>query len=385
MKIGIFSKFDMAGGSEFRCVELANGIAHFTDHEPFLLAEKSFPKQLFQHVDKKVNIIDNCFVVPEYFYNLDYLIIVNTDAKEFSTLDYWMGKSARHSFSIDIEKFKRIKMFFIYNFIVSRSRHLYQLVDLGIDVGILTTNRKFFDEITKQDRYEKIRALPRYILTSPIDPTRISTFIRDPKDKICFGMHSKRLGNKWNDDFEKLINDINKRYTKDQIEFRFMGVKGDLRKKIEKIENVICLNEDEESVKDFLSKLDVFLFFPDYKREEPWARVIAEAIVSGCPIIALNKGGTGDQVLMYNNGFLCKKYDDYYKYIIYFMEHKESIIVMSENSIRIFNSTYDRIFIPAILRTFPGFFYQGLTFRYFCTHGFCPVSARNDLADQKSS
>jgi glycosyltransferase involved in cell wall biosynthesis len=335
MKITIFSKFNMAGGSEFRCVELANGINEHTEHQAFLLAEKRMPQKLFDYINKDVMVIENCFSIPEYFYKSDVIIIVNTDSRDFSTLDYWQGKSSSHNDCMDIDQLKDKKMFFLYNFIVSPSRHLNKLKDIGIDVGIFTTNHKFFDEVTKQDRYEYVKTLPRYILTSPIDPNKLNIFERNPKDKICFGMHSKRLGNKWNDEIERLIKDINNRYTNDQVEFRFMGIKKDLKKKIEKIKNVTCLNEDEESVKEFLSKLDVFLFFPDWKREEPWGRVIAEAMVSGCPIIALDKGGTKDQVLKENNGFLCKRYNDYYEHIIYFLEHKEMINIMSKNSIRI--------------------------------------------------
>ncbi len=340
MNIAIFSKFDMAGGSEFRCVELANGINKYTEHTSFLLAEKGMPSKLLKYIDKSVNVIENCFLDLDYFYKMDKIIVVNTDAKDFSTIDYWLGKSTRHSHSIEISKLKDKTIYFLYNFIVSPSRHLYQLEGMGIDVGIFTTNQKFFDEISKQDRYENVRHLPRYILTSPIDPDRLNTFVREPKDKVCFGMHSKRLGNKWNDEFKRLISDINKRYTKDQVEFRFMGVKESLRKEIESIENVTCLKEDEVSVRDFLSDIDVFLFFPEWKREEPWARVIAEAMVSGCPIIALDKGGTKDQVLKDNNGFLCKKYNDYYQSIVKMMEHKDVIPVMSENSIRISKDFY---------------------------------------------
>jgi len=349
-KIAVFSKFDMAGGSEFRCVELANGISRFTENSIVLLSEKKVPEKLLKYIDKEVKIIENCFLMPEYFYDLDYLIIINTDAREFSTLDYWQGKSVRHNFKIDMEKMKKVKIFFLYNFIVSPSRHLNQLKEIGLDVSIITTNHYFFDEITKQDRYDAVKTLPRYILTSPIDPTKLEIFIRDPKDKICFGMHSKRLGNKWNDELEKLINDINARYTKDQVEFRFMGTKKDLEKKIGEIENVTCLNEDEELVKDFLSTIDVFLFFPDWKREEPWGRVIAEAMVSGCPVIALDKGGTKDQVLKSNNGFLCKKYNDYFKYVTYFLEHKEMVSIMSRNSLKISKEFYSEKVIEKLFR-----------------------------------
>jgi glycosyltransferase involved in cell wall biosynthesis len=350
MKITIFSKFNMAGGSEFRCVELCNGISKYTDHEAFLLSEKNMPQKLFNHINKDVNVIENCFLTPEYFYQSDVIIVINTDSREFSTLDYWIGKSASHSHSLDIEKLKNTKMFFLYNFIVSPSRHLSQFKEVGIDVGILTTNHKFFDEITKQDRYEPVKSLPRYVLTSPIDPDKLNIFVRKPKDKICFGMHSKRLGNKWNDEIERLIKDINDRYTDDQVEFRFMGIKGDLKSKIKRIKNVTCLNEDAESVKEFLSKLDVFLFFPDWKREEPWGRVIAEAMVSGCPVIALDRGGTKDQVLKYNNGFLCKRYNDYFTHVVYFIEHREMISVMSKNSIRISKDFYTEEVIGKLAR-----------------------------------
>jgi len=340
VNISIFSKFEMAGGSEFRCAELANGIVRFTDNKAFILSDHKMPDKLLNCIDKKVNLIENCFLSSNFFYESDVIIIVNTDCKDFSTLDFWQGKSPCHNFSFDIDKLKNIKFFFLYNFIISPSRHLCQLSDLGIDVNIISTNKKFFDEVTKQDRYEHVRILPRYIVESPIDQNSLNIFAREPSSKICFGMHSKHLGNKWNNEIEKLIIDINKRYSKDKIEFRFMGIKADLRKKIEKIENVTCLKENEESVSDFLSTLDVFLFFPDWKREEPWARVIAEAMVSGCPVIALDKGGTKDQVLNYNNGFLCKRYNDYYRNIVYLMEHKELINRMSRNSLKISKGFY---------------------------------------------
>lgn len=339
MKISIFSKFEMSGGSEFRCVELANGIKKYTDHEAFLLCEKKLPEKLYKHILPQVNVIENCFLSPEYFYNSDRIIIVNSDSPDFSTLDYWLGRSPRHNNKLEIEKIKNKKIFFLYNFIVSPARHLNELINEGLDIGIIAANTKFFDEITKQDRYEDVRNLPRYILESPIDPFKLNIFTRPPKEIVTFGMHSKSLGNKWNKEFPNLIEKINKRYGHESIFFRFMGIPGDLKSKMT-FPNTTCLNEDEESVKDFLSKLDVFLFFPDWGREEPWARVIAEAMVSGCPVVALEKGGTSDQILKYNNGFLCKKFDDFYKYIVYILEHKSVIQTMSKNSLRISKNFY---------------------------------------------
>ncbi len=353
MIISVFSKFDMAGGSEFRCVELANGIARQTGHQSFLLAEKKMPDKLKKYIDSAVTVVENCFTNPDYFYNSDNIIVVNTDAKDFSTIDYWIGKSPRHNFALDLDKLKGKTMCFLYNFLVSPSRHLHTFKEYGINLKIITTNNKFYNEITKQDRYEHVRIIPRYKLGSPIDQNGLEIFTREPSNKICFGAHSKRLNNKWNDEIHNLIKDINNRY-KDvdvpKIEFRFMGMKRDLRKKVSVFENVVAMGEDEETVKDFLKQIDIFLFFPDWKREEPWARVIAEAMVSGCPVIALNRGGTSDQILNHNNGFLCKNYKDYYKAVIKFIEHKEMISQMSNNSLRISKSFYSESIINKLMK-----------------------------------
>lgn len=348
MKISIFSKFDMCGGSEFRCVELANGIADFTKHTPYLLAEKKLPERLKMFINPKVNVVENCFLFPSYFYDTDYMVVIGTDAKEFSTLDYWQGKSSRHNFSIDMDLMKGKTVCFLYNFIVSPSRNLLPLQEKGINVKIITTNMKFFNEISKQDRYESIRILPRYTLESPIDPNKLDIKVRTPKDKMCFGMHSKTLGNKWNDEIPKLVKELQGRY-EDRISFRFMGVKSGLKEKL-KMSNVEVMAENAESVKEFLNKLDVFLFFPDWKREEPWARVVAEAMVSGCPVIALNKGGTPDQVLKDNSGILCKKYNDYFKAVVYMMEHPDMVEKMSRNSLRISKSFYVEAVIGKLMK-----------------------------------
>jgi len=93
MKISVFSKFEMAGGSEFRSIELANGITRFTNHQAFILAEKKFSLGLKAHVYPEITVIENSFEQPQYFYDSDAIIIVNTDMPDFSTLDYWIGKS----------------------------------------------------------------------------------------------------------------------------------------------------------------------------------------------------------------------------------------------------------------------------------------------------
>lgn len=323
--IAIFSKFDMAGGSERRCVELANGIEKYTDQAACILAEKDFPSTLESLVDSKVDVVTDALQAPQYFENAECVIVVNTDCKEFSTMDYWKGKTHRHSTPIALGRIK--KMLFLYNFLVSPARHLHELTD-QVDVGIITTNRKFFDEITKQDRYEHVRLLPRYMLGSPINPDSVISRVRD--GAMTFGCHSKRLGSKWNSEWPKLVEAVGNMYP--ERRFQFMGMKEAVAKSMN---GSLCLKENEQSASEFLDALDVFVFFPEYKREEPWARVIAEAMVAGLPVVALDRGGTCDQVLKWHNGILCKKFKDYHKALVYMIEHPADVKRMSENAIRI--------------------------------------------------
>jgi len=314
----------MAGGSERRCVELANGIQKYTNHDACILAERDFPGVLSSLVNDKVKVFPNAITNPQLFTDPDCVIVVNTDCREFSTLDYWEGKSHRHDKWIPIEGIK--KMLFLYNFLVSPAQHLHEIAEFT-NVGIITTNKNFFDEITKQDRYDRVKTLPRYILGSPINPKTIHTKIRT--EAKVFGCHSKRLSSKWNMEWPKLEEKIKSRFP--SVDFRFMGMKEAVAKNMKGV----CLKEDENPVSDFLDSLDVFVFFPEYKREEPWARVIAEAMIAGLPIVALDRGGTSDQVLKFNNGILCKKFDDYHKILVYLIEHPKIIETMSRNSIRI--------------------------------------------------
>jgi len=331
--IGIFSKFEMCGGSEIRCLELANAIDRYTDHTPLLLCEKGMPDKLLSYKNDEVKVVENIFL-PEpinlkQLYGVDSLIIINTDCKDFSTLDYWEGRSARHTVNIDISKISQ--MVFLYNFIVSPSRHLHTISKKGIDVRILTTNTRFFEEIGKQDRYEMVRHLPRMILNSPIN-TKEVCLIKNASNKIRIGRHSIGSESKFDVENLNLIKEINKRYEND-IEWDFMGVPRRDKKELKKIKNVTIRDTFSIPVPKYLQDIDIFLFFVSLKREEPWSRSVAEAMASGCPILATDKGGNKDQVINGNNGFLCKNKKSFYEAIVSLMEHKERIKEMGENSI----------------------------------------------------
>ena len=336
MKIGIFSKIEMLGGSERRCIELATGISEFTEHEAHIFAEGDIPKNVMSLINTdKIGVHSNTFVKSKSsslkaFEEMDKIVVINTDFKEITHIDYWHGKSHRHNKEVRLKDAT-----FLFNFIVSPSRHLYTLKENGTNVKIITANSKFFNEITKQDRYELIRDIPRIKLESPISIHSVDFPKPKRKNKITFGMHSKGLGNKWNEEWDKVIKRVNQRLGESNIDFIFMGMNANVIKKIDKIRNVKIYKENELSIRDYLNQIDVFAFFPDWKREEPWARVVGEAMMSGCPILATEKGGNLDQVIHGNNGFLFKKSDDLFRHIVFLAEHPGYITTLGNNSRRI--------------------------------------------------
>ncbi len=61
MKIGVFSKFAMSGGSEFRCAALASGIAKFSEHDAYLISDRGLPTKVKDTLHEDVNVVLNAY------------------------------------------------------------------------------------------------------------------------------------------------------------------------------------------------------------------------------------------------------------------------------------------------------------------------------------
>jgi len=307
MRIGVFSKFEMAGGSERRCVELANAITRHSRHDATLFSENGFPDRLREDVAPKVRFVERALVgrneCPGEFTDLDVLLVVNTDSKEFCRADYWQGRSQRHATAVDLHRVGQVV--FLFNFIVSPARHLVELEGLTTRLKIITANHKFLDEIGEQERYRAVRHLPRTMLESPINPASV-TETKTSDSRLRIGMHSTSNGDKWNQDWPRLIRVVNERCGAERILWRFMGMPCAMRARLAEFTNAIAYPEHAFSVNDFLQELDIFCFFTSWKREEAWSRSVAEALMSGCPVLATPRGGNRDQIVSGNNGLLCK-------------------------------------------------------------------------------
>jgi hypothetical protein len=327
-RIGIFTKMDMAGGSEFRAVEMANAISRVEGYCGVLLAEKSIPDRLRKAIEAGVEVHEGVFTKPdvEALYSVDHLLVINTDSRDFTTAAYWDGRTGVHAYKVNLGQIRQLV--FLFNFIVSPSCHLPELRELVPDIRIITANSKFFDEISEQARYEEVRHYPRLQLESPI-----SLGVAKPKThapRLRFGMHSLPNADKWNSQFPELVRAVNEKWG-DQVVWDFMGMPGSLRRKITG-PNVILRPEFCVPVDEFLTGLDVFVFFVSWRREEAWARSVGEALMSGCPVITTGRGGNRNQVIHGNTGYLCKTVERFVESCGKLIETKQLLTDMRRNA-----------------------------------------------------
>jgi glycosyltransferase involved in cell wall biosynthesis len=140
------------------------------------------------------------------------------------------------------------------------------------------------------------------------------------------------MSSKWNMDHKELITRVNEKVG-DQIYWDFMGVSKDLWPEIVDIENVICRRQFSIPVNVYLYGIEVFLYFISWKRQEPWSRAVAEAMMSSCPVIATDTdGGNRMQVVRGNNGFLCSTVEEMEEAIIRLVMDKRLRRSMAYNS-----------------------------------------------------
>jgi glycosyltransferase involved in cell wall biosynthesis len=223
-------------------------------------------------------------------------------------------------------------MSFLFNFIVSPARNLHEIRDLGVDVRILTTNKRFFNELTTKDKHEHVRNLPRMILRSPIDPESVNDY-KIISDKIRIGKHSKGMSGKWNEEHIDVIKNVNKEVG-DKVIWDFMGMPSSRTKDIKDIPNVITRKEFSLPVCDFLTCIDIFFFFNSWSRQEPWARAMGEGMCAGCAVLAnRDSAGNEEQILHGNNGYLFKSSEEATKYLIELVNNPKLIKTMGMNNI----------------------------------------------------
>ncbi len=336
MRIGIFSKLGSSGGSEFRAAEMANLLS--TQVDVYLLCEQKLSEKVRSVINEKVVIFEDVMGKNfEKLYDIDTLFVINSDSYVFSKRDYWEGKTDKQKMFFDLSKLKQFVI--LYNFVLDPAKYLPSIAEKCPDVRIIPANKHFFNEITTDRRFEKIRTYPRIFLESPIDPNKISTH-KTKSDKIRIGRHSKSYSYKFNKENIPLILRVNDKF-EDLIVWDFLGIDKENAKSLDCIDNVIIREEFSIPVTEYLSNIDIFLFFIDWDRVEPWSRSVAEGLISGCPVLANNKAGNKDQIISGNNGYLCNSTDEFYNYLVHLIENRDLIQTFGRNA-----KIYAREFSP---------------------------------------
>ena len=64
-------------------------------------------------------------------------------------------------------------------------------------------------------------------------------------------------------------------------------------------------------VPDFMRDIDVFLYINEPELPETWCRSVTEAMASGLPVVAENRGGIAEQIEHGENGFLCETDEEF--------------------------------------------------------------------------
>lgn len=350
MKIAILSACDMVGGSEFRCTELANGIARYTDHQSFLLWEGMVHPKVLSRVDQRVRVRLNVLKGQEkaaILYDMDAIIVVNTNSEVFTDVAYWRGNTDRHGSVVDLSRLRTL--IFLFNFIVEPAAQIPSLLPYARDVRIITTNTLFFRSITRRDIYRGIRHLPRLVLVSPIDQHSVSV-CKKPSSRIRIGQHSLPWLEKFNEEITTLIMRMNSKYC-DRILWQFMGMPDAMAGRIAQHPNVVLREPFALRVGDFLEETDIFLFYPAWDRVEPWARSIAEALMSGSPVVATARGGNHDQIIPGNNGYLCRSLDEFVECLSRMIERPELIRTLGRNA-ALYGRYYSTAYVIARLIEF---------------------------------
>ena len=224
-------------------------------------------------------------------------------------------------------------MVFLFNFVISPAQWLETLRKKCKDLRIITANREFLSELRYKDKFRRVRKLPTICLESPIDPERTKQ-LKTTSQHIRIGKHSKAYHYKHNEGWPDLISTVNTQ-CEDRVAWDFMGVPKDSAEEIADIPNVTIRPEYSVNVGQYLAGVDIFCFFIAWHRREPWARSVAEAIMTGCPVVATDKAGNREQVMDGANGYLCRTNEQFAERLVYLIKNPAVLQRMKETSLAV--------------------------------------------------
>lgn len=214
-----------------------------------------------------------------------------------------------------LEKIKNIGLKFIWsNDMMWSSQEEISAIENQFISSVIFTSEFHQNRLLKINPfYKKIKnfIIPNYFHSENyINHNKKSYLI----DKFVIGKLSRAEWTKYSENFPLFYSNIKI----PNAHFRFMGWNENLEQKYSWFdfkENFELLKEDSESVLEFLSQLDLYVFTCHHNYIENQSRSIIEAQLLGIPCIAPNDGNFPNMIWHERSGFLYNCIEECYDYI----------------------------------------------------------------------
>jgi glycosyltransferase involved in cell wall biosynthesis len=188
-----------------------------------------------------------------------------------------------------------------------------------------------------QKRLSKINpsfnTIKNFIVPNYFNPVKYEKIDKKPylNNKFVIGKLSRAEWTKYSENFPLFYNKIKI----PNVHFRFMGWDEKLKQKYNWFEfgtNFELLKENQESIIEFLSQLDLYVFTCHHNYTENQSRSIIEAQLMGIPCIVPNEGNFPNMVWHERTGFVYNNIEECYNYINYLYNNKNILDTMRLNS-----------------------------------------------------
>jgi glycosyltransferase involved in cell wall biosynthesis len=200
-----------------------------------------------------------------------------------------------------------------------------------VDALIFTSE---FHKHILNSKSESFKKVKNYILPNYFHSENYQKIDKRPelKDKFVIGKLSRADEMKFSENFPLFYNKM----PVDNPKFRIMGWDEKLSNKFSwfefKNDSWDLLPENRETIKQFLSQLDLYVFNAHHEYIENQTRSMIEAQLLGVPSIAPNYGNFSNMVWHGRNGFIYNTIEECYYYVNLISKNKDLYKELSNNA-----------------------------------------------------
>jgi glycosyltransferase involved in cell wall biosynthesis len=230
-----------------------------------------------------------------------------------------------------LEKIRNIGLKFIWsNDMMWSSQEEVNAIEKNLVSAVIFTSNFHQNHLTKINPFfKKVHnyIIPNYFHSENYIKTNKKQHLLD---KFVIGKLSRAEWTKYSENFPLFYKNIKI----PNAHFRFMGWDEKLNKKYSWFEfgdSFELLKEKSETILDFLSQLDLYVFTCHHNYIENQSRSIIEAQLMGVPCIVPNEGNFPNMVWHERSGFIYKNIEECYEYISELYNNKNLLKMFQHN------------------------------------------------------